>query len=65
MVGRPLRCRRLSAIARRAKEDRQNPTPKMPYIYQLQSVTDPSRFYTGSTDYLKARLESYSARHLR
>ena len=33
----------------------------MHYVYQIQSVSDPSRYYTGSTDNLKARLDSHNA----
>jgi predicted GIY-YIG superfamily endonuclease len=31
------------------------------YVYQIQSVDYPEEFYTGSTDNLKARLDSHDA----
>jgi predicted GIY-YIG superfamily endonuclease len=31
------------------------------YVYQIQSVDYPEEFYTGSTDNLKARLDSHNA----
>ena len=35
--------------------------PSMHYVYQIQSVPEPSRYYTGCTDNLKARLASHNA----
>lgn len=33
----------------------------MHYVYQIQSIEAPDRIYTGSTDNLKARLDSHNA----
>ncbi len=33
----------------------------MHYVYQIQPVDHPAEFYTGSTDNLKARLDSHNA----
>jgi predicted GIY-YIG superfamily endonuclease len=34
---------------------------KFSYVYILQSETDPSRFYSGLTDDLRARLKKHNA----
>ena len=69
MAGKPLRWRRLSAKARSATEDLASPPPLLfipppppvHYFYQIQSVGHPEEYYTGSTDNLKARLDSHNA----
>jgi putative endonuclease len=38
--------------------------PRMKYVYILQSISDPKRFYVGITDNVEARLAAHNTGHV-